>query len=339
MRFKPLLFCFLQAALVLTVSLHASPAEACSPPASPRYFYTLTRSFPEDGASNVPLDTVVLIQPRAWQIPGTLADVHVRFHDVLSVTVTDSDTGELIPGKVDSWWAGSSGEAWRPDAPLLPNRRYTFVATVQQSGPRPEEAQGPTELRGSFSTGDQLSPPLELLGGLDVALESIETDKLDCTSGACTCAKVGREMSTHAQVRVPGVQGGSAFGSYRFELWVTDNTPYRFDGMNQHLEHKVLWGVWGVNTSGEPTDTLFEMPRNHYDANASYTPCFTWRVLDPAGNVREGAPVCLKERVDPPGSFFGCTVAPGARGSQGTAFLVLLGAMLTVWRVRRRPVV
>ena len=75
------------------------------------------------------------------------------------------------------------------------------------------------------------------------------------------------------------------------------------------------------------------------EAKAGYTPCFSWRVLDPAGNVREGAPVCLKERVEPPGSFFGCSVARDARGAQGTAFLVLLGAMLTVWRVRRRPVV
>ncbi|KFA93842.1 hypothetical protein [Archangium violaceum] len=333
MRFNPLLFCFLQAALVLTVSLHASPAEACSPPASPRRYYTLTGSFPADGASNVALDTVVLIDSRAWQIPGSFEDVYVSVHDLLSVTVTDSVTGELVPGR------RPPGEAWRPDAPLLPNRRYTYVATLQQSGPRPEEAQGSTELRGSFSTGEQLSPPLELLGGLDVALESFETDKLDCSSGGCTCDKVGREMSTRARIRVPGVQGGSAIGSYRFELWVTDNTPYRFGGTNQHLEHQVLWGVWGVNTSGEPADTSFEMPRNHHNANASYTPCFSWRVMDPAGNVREGAPVCLKERVDPPGfSFFGCSVARDARGSQGTAFLVLLGAMLTVWRVRRRPV-
>ncbi|HYO66158.1 MAG TPA: hypothetical protein VEU33_08755, partial [Archangium sp.] len=186
-----------------------------------------------------------------------------------------------------------------------------------------------------FTTGEQLSPPLELLGGLDVALESFETDKLHCTPGLCDCDKVGREMSTRARVRVPGVQGGSASGSYRFELWVTDNTPYRFDALNQHLEHKVLWGVWGVETSGEPTDTAFEMPRD--EANAGYTPCFSWRVIDSAGNAREGAPVCLKEKVGPPG-FFGCSVAREARGAQGTAFLVLLGAMLTVWRVRRRPV-
>ncbi|MFE8598710.1 hypothetical protein [Archangium violaceum] len=341
MRFKPLLFsaCLLQAALVLTVSLHASPAEACSPPASPRYYYTLTQSFPADGASNVPLDTVVLIQWYAWQIPGTLEDVHVDVHNLLSVTVTDSDTGELAPGQVHRSWLGRpTGETWRPDAPLLPNRRYTFVATLkQQSGPRPEAAQGPTELRGSFSTGEQLSPPLELLGGLDVALESFETDKLNCTPGMCTCDKAGREMSTRARVRVPSVQGGSAIGAYWFELRVTDNTPYRFGETNQHLEHKVLWGIWGVDSSGEPTDTAFEMPRD--EAKAGYTPCFSWRVHDPAGNVREGAPVCLKERVEPPGFAFGCSVVRDARGSQGTAFLVLLGAMLTVWRVRRRPVV
>lgn len=63
---------------------------------------------------------------------------------------------------------------------------------------------------------------------------------------------------------------------------------------------------------------------------------FSWRVTDPAGNSREGAPVCLKDEVDPPGFAFGCSVARGAEGTRGTAFLVLLGALLTAWRVRRR---
>ena len=335
MRLKPFLFvaCLLQAALALAVSLHASPAEACSQPPLPRDYFTLTGSFPADGASNVPLDTAVMFTSRSWKIPGAFSDPYVDVHELLSVTVTDSVTGELVPGRLYSWRTQTlSGEAWRPDAPLLPHRRYTFVAALHQNDPRPEEAQGPTELRGSFSTGAQTSPPLELLGGLDLALESFEKDKLHCTPGLCDCDKVGREMGTRARVRVPGVQGGSLMGAYRFELWVADNTPYRFGELNQHLEHKVLWGQWGVSTSGEPADTVFEMPRH----DASYTPCFSWRVVDPAGNAREGAPICLKETVDPPG-FLGCSVARDARGSRGTAFLMLLGAMLTVWRVRRRP--
>ncbi|MFY0562258.1 hypothetical protein ACN28E_00325 [Archangium lansingense] len=335
MRLKPFLFVasLLQLPLVLAVSLHASPSEACEPLGIQRSYYTLTESFPADGASNVPLDAAVLFTSQTWTL-GTLATVPITVHDVLSVTVTDSDTGEPVPGRVHSWSGYPAGEAWRPDAPLLPNRRYTFVAALQQSESRPDWAQGPTELRGSFTTGAQLSPPLELLGGLDVALESFEKDKFDCSSGLCSCERIGREVSTRARVRVPSVQGGSALGSYEFELWVADNTPYRFGEPNQQLEHKVLWGVWGVETSGEPTDSTFEMPQ--HDAN--YTPCFSWRVIDPAGNAREGEPVCLKEEVEPPSSVFGCSVAQDARGSRGTAFLVLLGAMLTVWRVRRQPV-
>jgi hypothetical protein len=155
MRLKPLLFvvCLLQAALILAVSLRASPAEACSPPPRPRTYYTLAESIPGNGASNVPLDGVLLFTSRRWEIEGTFEDVHVSVHDVLTVTVTDLGTGETVPGQLRSL-------VWRPDAPLLPNRRYTFVATLQQSDPRPEEAQGPTELSGSFSTGEQLSPPL-----------------------------------------------------------------------------------------------------------------------------------------------------------------------------------
>ncbi|HEX5744801.1 MAG TPA: hypothetical protein VFZ09_01080 [Archangium sp.] len=335
MRFKPFLFavCLLQAALALSVSLRASPAEACEPLGTWLDYYTLTESFPADGASNVPLDTVVLFTSRTWTLSGTPANDQATFHNLLSVTVTDSVTGELVPGRLHSWPGSPSGEAWRPDSPLLPDRRYTFVAALLQSEPPPEWVQGPTELRGSFTTGAQLAPPLELLGGLDVALESFERDKLQCTPGVCLpCRKTGREVSTLARVRVPGVQGGRAIGAYRFELWVTDDTPYRFGEPDPH-EHKVLWGVWGVDTSGEPTDTTFEMPRH----DAAYTPCFSWRVIDPAGNATEGAPVCLKEQVEPPGFAFGCSVARDARGAQGTAFLVLLGAMLTVWRVRRRP--
>ncbi|MFY0567524.1 hypothetical protein ACN28E_27380 [Archangium lansingense] len=335
MRLKPLPFvvCLLQAALLLAVSLRASPAEACSQPPVPRTYYTLAESIPGDGASNVPLDGVLLFTSRGWELEGIFEDAHTGVHDVLTVTVTDLDTGELVPGQLRSWWRTPSGEVWRPYAPLLPNRSYSFAAVLQQSDSRPEQAQGPTELHGTFSTGEQLSPPLEFLGELDVELESFEQDKYHCDPGMCSCDnKVGREVATRARIRVPGVQGGSPIGSYDFDIWVTDNTPYRFDvpAQEQRREHKVM-NSWGAQSAGEPVETLFVF---HGGYDFSYKPCFAWRAVDPAGRTLEGAPICPKEKVHPRGFAFGCSVTPGA---EGTAFLVLLGALLTVWRVRRRP--
>ena len=235
--------------------------------------------------------------------------------------MTDLDSGDTVPGQLHSWWRTPSKVVWRPAASLRSRTGATPSSRIlQQGNPRPESAQGPTELRGSFSTGEQLSPPLEFLGELEVALEPYERDRLQCHSARCGCDKVGREVATRARVRIPGVQGGSPNGSYEFEFRVTDPG------------HKVQ-SSWGADTSGEPAETVSPMPTH----DASYKPCFAWRVTDPAGHTREGAPVCLKDEVDPPGFVFGCSVARGAEGTRGSAFLVLLGALLTVWRVRRRP--
>ncbi|WNG48631.1 hypothetical protein F0U60_34355 [Archangium minus] len=332
MRFNSYLHgvCLVQTVMALAVLLKAPPAEACSPPPSPSFYYTFAESRPGDGATEVSLDGALLLTPRAWAITSQPTHTPAAFRDLLTVTVTDGETGEVVPGKLRPWWGASSGVAWLPDNPLLPNRRYELVGSLQQSIARPTEAQGPTELHETFSTGTQVSPPLELLGGLDVSLESFEKDKRDC-DGSCDCRKVGTETGTRAKVRVPEVRGGDALGTYHFEIWITDRTPYQFNKPDQHLEHDVLHGVWGVNSSGEPAETLIPMPE-HDD---SYTPCFAWRVVDPAGHILEGTPLCLKETVDPPG-LLGCAVAGGAARTRNTAFLALLGTLSLMWMVRRR---
>ncbi|QRK11317.1 hypothetical protein JQX13_15305 [Archangium violaceum] len=336
MRLNPSLYgvCLVQTVMALAVLLKASPAESCSPPPSPSLYYTFTGSLPGDGETEVSLDGVVLLTSRAWRIESKPTHTPEMFENVLTVTVTDGETGVVVPGKLRSWWGAPAGVAWQPDNPLLPNRRYELVGELRQSHARPAEAQGPTALRETFSTGTQVSPPLELLGGLDVSLESFEKDKLDCGgpySGSCDCRKVGTERGTRARVRVPEVRGGAALGTYHFELWISDRTPYRFDEPDQHLEHDVSQGIWGVNSSGGPAETLIPMPE-HDD---SYTPCFAWRVRDPAGHILEGTPVCLKETVEPPG-LLGCAVAGGTASTRTTAFLALLGTLTLMWRVRRR---
>jgi hypothetical protein len=318
----------LQSVLLCLVSLGASPAAACSPPLPDPRYYTFAESLPADGATGFPLDGAVLLIARAWAAPRS-ASTFEAFDSVLTVTLQDTVTGETVPGALkDYWWGQPGGAAWAPQRPLSPNRRYALVATLTQTASRPEQAEGPTELRLSFTTGTQPSAPLELLGELEVRLEEREVPTYDCAPDSCgACEPDGEELRPHAWVRVPGLKGGAP-GDYRVSLWVTDRKPLRFDLPLSNQGHALLWGVWGVTSEGAPTSTLFQMPQ-HDDA---YPPCFSWQVEDAAGRTLDGPPVCLDERVDTSRGFLGCSVVgPGASG--GLMALLLLGVTL---RSRRR---
>lgn len=327
MRFHPsfLVVSLLQATLALAVGLTGSPAAACSPAVPHPLYFTFADSLPGED-ERLLVNGAVLLIPRGWEV---YAESQETFDEVLTVTVTDLETGATIPGRLQTWRGGA---AWRPEASLLPNRRYELLGTLQQQAPRPADAQGSTELRKTFTTSDQEAAPLEFLGDVEIRFEEFERDKLECHGASCECEKVGKETSTRAHIEIPSIQGGALPGAYQVEFWVTDNTPYRFGEPDQHLEHEVLWGVWTVDSSGAPTETAFEMPRN----SSPYRPCFTYRVVDPAGNTHEGPPVCMDKEIEPPGDaggFLGCAAGPGR--PQGVAFLVLLGAVALVWRSRR----
>lgn len=321
--------CLLPTSVALVVGLWCAPAQACSPPPTPRLYYTFAESHPAL-EQRLFVDGAVLLGSRAWFTEGEFAE---SFQEVLTVTVSDAETGVTVPGTLTAWWGATPGVAWKPEASLLPDRRYTLVAMLGQSAPRPGDAEGSTELRRTFTTSDQVAPPLELLGMAKVELEEFETDELDCSQadGMCACEKVGRETSTSAHIQLPGIRGGAIEGLYRVELWVTDGTPYRFGAPDQHLEHEVLSGSWGRDSSGLPFETFFEMPRN----DAPYVPCFAYRVVDVAGNVREGTPVCMREEIDPPGAEGGCAAGPAQGRSLGAAGLLLVGAGLLRSRRRR----
>lgn len=318
----------LQSVLLCLVSLGASPAEACSPPPNARIYYTLGESLPADGATGVPLDGVVLLTSREWKLQELQFGSGELFYALLTVTAQDTVTGETVPGELkEYWWGQPRGAAWVPQRPLSPNRRYALVATLTQTASRPSEAEGPTELRLSFTTGTQPSPPLELLGELEVRLEEQEVPRYDCGPDTCgACEPDGTELRPHARVQVPGLKGGGP-GDYFVSLYVTDRKPLRFDVPPNSQGHTVFSGSWGVNSKGAPTSMFFKMPK-HDDA---YLPCFSWQVQDAAGRTLDGPPVCLNEHVDTSGGFLGCSVGPGASG--GVVALLLLGVTL---RSRRR---
>lgn len=336
-----------ESAAFLLPAFGASSAEACSPPPRPRQYFTFQDGMPGDGATEVPTDGALLLTSRTWTIPNSFAEVGNHFEDALSVTVTDAQTGAVVPGQLRPWLGEPYGLAWTPTSPLAPNRRYVLEGTLEQDVERPGEAQGPTQLRREFSTGATVAPPLEVLGRLQVRLESFERDKLECTPGMCGCTVIGRETATRALLTVPALQGGAPVGGYHVELWVTDRTPYRFDEAMQP-PHQVQWGVWGVNSTGASTETSFAMPDN--PQGGAYPPCFAWRVVDAAGHATEGAPVCLEafgadepQVIDPDpivddttekAHGLGCSVgqSPGALGTALLGVLALLGAAR--WRRR-----
>ncbi len=353
---RPLLAAALaQTALALVLGLAPAPAKACSPPQNLRQFYTFQDSLPADGATGVPRDGTLFLIPRTWQSPGWESPDNTVF-TFLNVTVTDTETGQPVAGRLQ-WWQGEpSGIIWEPDSLLHPNRRYEWVATLQVPHERPEGAQGPTELRKSFTTGTQVPAPLELLGGLSVRLEQGEVDKLDCGTYSCGCTVVGKELGTRARIVLPGVRGGAWLNSYRFELIVTDSVPYQFGIPGSGYRHEVQGYAGDLNTSGPALDVSLDMPRNYI--SDSYAPCFAWRAIDPVFNVVEGPPVCLTELVHTPGSNpphpplppvpepgNGVGEEPGTRedrdafgcaaGAGSTAPLALLGLWATLWRSRR----
>ncbi len=316
--------------LACLVGLGASPAAACSPPASERQYYTFGESLPADGATGFPLDGAVLLTSRAWSIEGDFSQPWQDFHSLLTVTVQDTETGATVPGVLKPWSASPYGSAWTPERPLSPHRRYALVGSLTQTGARPALAEGPTELRMTFTTGSQSSAPLEVLGGLEVSLERQEVDRYDCSVNSC-CEKDGTERAVHARVRVPGLRGGT-LGRYHVSLWVTDRTPLRFDVPPSTQGHAVSWGVWGVDSAGAPTETFFRMPR-HGD---TYPPCFSWQVTDPAGHTVEGAPLCLGAGVEPASEgLLGCSVGAGASRS-AVGMLLLVGLAVRLHGRRRR---
>ncbi|QSQ26311.1 hypothetical protein JY651_15845 [Pyxidicoccus parkwayensis] len=340
----------MQSGALLLPVFGASPAEACSPPPRLRHYFTFQDSLPGNGATDVPTDGALLLTSRAWESPNSYSDTGDSFASALSVTVKDAQTGEVVAGQLRTWLGDPYGLAWTPTSPLAPNRRYVVESTLDQEVQRPGEAQGPTALRQEFSTGARAAAPLEVLGSLQVRLETFERDKRDCTRGTCECAVVGREMATRAQITVPAVQGGAPVGGYHVELWVTDRTPYRFDTSTQE-PHQVQWGVWGVDSTGAAAETSFAMPDNPY--GVPYPPCFSWRVVDAAGHATEGEPVCLAsfaappkedgELIDDPDHIvddtkengLGCSLARSPEGSVGSALLGVLALMAAARRRRR----
>lgn len=331
--------CFFQMVMALGWGLETSSASACSPlPPVPR-FSTLGDSVPADGATDVLPEGLIRVSHRSWVVRnGSTMDWENARHDV---TVIDLETGAAVKGTLNfSPWGEADVQYWKPDSRLLPNRRYALQQSLTQKNSRPEEAQGPTQSRSTFSTGNRQVLPLGVLGRLEAQVNPYQATPCDDSVPSLPCGGCGatrQELRHGIQFRVPAIQGGFTFGTYRVEVVVTHDTPHDF---SRPASTQILYR--DITSRGEPVEGLLELPLK---ASTSATPCVAWRVLDILGNVGEGAPVCLKAAptgtgVEPPGPKpvpdapgylgFGCSL-----GGAGAAPAAL--GLLALWvRGRRR---
>lgn len=329
--------CFLQMVMALGWGLRTQDAAACSPlPYPPEHrFYTLEQSIPADGATDVLPEGWIRVARRIWAVPGGTGPGASEFrHDV---RVIDLETGAEVKGSLgNTEWNTDGFQYWKPESRLLPNRRYALVQSLSQSVPRPGSAQGPTQTRISFSTGNRQLSALTVLGRLQAHMDSYETTV--CESGnatdSCRMCESSHQESRHGVwIQVPAIQGGFTFEAYRIEAVVTRDRPYDFSQPDRILQ-PVLTRA-NLFGTGESVEELLELPLS---VNIAARPCVAWRVIDSLGNIQEGAPVCLDAvpsamPLDLPG-YLGLGCSLGGAGTTPAA----LGWLVLLARARRRTV-
>lgn len=151
------------------------------------------------------------------------------------VTLTEVDSGRVVPGKTEIIRAAGMALGHTPAEPLRPRTRYRVEAALMPETQPPKAIAGPSSLSFVFETGDGTYAPLQLEGGLRVALETYDEPVFKCAvenpcGGSSHCRAVGSRRALRARVTLPIVRGGVAFAGYSGWLWLTDNTPKPFSG-------------------------------------------------------------------------------------------------------------
>lgn len=150
---------------------HASEARACDPVP-----FELVGAWPTDGASDVPIDGVIVFDLRGAPAAGPDVAVDVAGQPVAGV-VTPSQGGLYV---------------WRSDAPLAAAAAHHVVVEGHEF---------------TFTTGAALAPPPPPLALADLVLERYDLELTDClVEGECGCVTtevVGLEQRLRAIVTLP----------------------------------------------------------------------------------------------------------------------------------------
>jgi hypothetical protein len=268
--------------------LFASEARALLPP--PVYF-TFGETYPEPGATDVPLDAAVLLYTRVWP-----EDMSCCAEPTASFSLVDSGGTELTVSYVDMrsnafinfYPIGATGSV---AVPLEPNTTYTVTAELEEAYPRPDDATGETSIEFSFTTGDELLPPIAFAGPLTASISEGERPVTQC-SDAGTCEQVGTEAVLIAQVQLPAVSGGFDRAAVDGVVIMRDAKPPEFKtygGLDGTATYNVMAAASVSYQPSDPPEIELVMP----PYSEPYVPCFGLNLWDAAGHRVVAEPVCL----------------------------------------------
>lgn len=302
----------------------ASDAGACIEELRPE------RASPKDGATDVPLDSAVVVQFGTSGHPCSLLDF-----PGIEVTVTAS-SGGLLAGSLAEWnptlHCGAAGDAlvWRPLAPYDPGAVYDVNVTFTDY-----EIPPPISYQATFTTGTALLPEVSLQGTFEHTV-SVETETIEWCNQPDGCGSGGgcvSEEQTYVSVRLFGLSatGGQAKDGYDvFLVGGTDQPPAQSEA---HTSTHVA------------ENQAIQFQYRLVDTKHPYTPCFSVFVRDAAGHLAQ-ASTCLPaldpgallaERSPTPTSGSddsgGCSVTRAHKSRSWLVGLVVVFALL--WRRAR----
>jgi hypothetical protein len=314
-------------ALICAALVRPLPCDACQS-AQPINYFVFAEPLPAPGSVDVPRDPTLILRGRVYALGGS--PIILSWFEVESVSMTDSD-GQAIAGHIQARDFSDTEPmvSWVPDEMLAANAEYHVAATLaSQAYPRPAEAEGSETLEFSFTTGEQVTPELELGGPLAVSVKATTLPVEQCTPaeecGQYDCVTVGERDALVAEVAVPAARGGSDAEGFQGYVILTDTAPVSFNGPGGTTDNaELVFEDQSIRLSpGVALQTEIELPGK----GEPYVPCFSLNVWDPGGKNVTLAPVCL-DAVEPPepedqveatGGATGAAGAPGIAGAPGS---------------------
>lgn len=250
----------------------------------PAPYLTIDSIQPTDGVGDVPLDSVIALNLKAWPNDGSAAStVRVR---LVSVT-----SGEVVPGALELG-NGSTPRFWRPEALLQPNTRYRVEVTVESTS-LPQNVLGADEASATFTTSARVSAPLRLDGSLQAKLRAGTVPVTDCNHCNEPCTKLGERPALLADVIAPSVSGGVDAIGYDALLVLSYGAAPMFNGPGEGYDaaHS-LEPPYPLRPQPGATNELMSVEIPHFDPVSDI--CLGWNVWDPAGHSQSATPLCFK---------------------------------------------
>ncbi len=257
---------------IISVFTTVDTARGCSPPDPGPGYFDLGAVEPDDGASNVAIDSAVVIE---------LNYVESGRDMTVSITLTNEETGEQVDGEQFERYWDTTIVSFKPTEDLQPNTAYHVTATTTSLAERPAEATGVEELSTTFTTGASRLPPLSLNGTMRVELDEYERDYYPPCEGTCSCPPDGSITDTRATVFLPGASGGQGTRGYHATV-----TAMSDGGATVNVNATAVFG-----------EAETELQLGFLRGEEKYSPCFELRLRDLAEHTIEAQTLCLDTEI------------------------------------------